>query len=208
MNALLKDVQAKTAARRMYNELKSKEFIELENISKVVMIKDVQKELGGMWFLNNDITRFNTSAQPFVNLKTKRKGINFKGINKKRIPTWHTHPYTSGWWPTPEDLRVYTKPHLIFTKYGTWVVYKNNSNVSHHPNVQRFATEGLDRFLREMYMEQYEHDPKLFEKKMERCIYEIGRFADAILPYGVILRFFRDTKEAVKYAKSVLRNIS
>lgn len=106
----------------------------LENLEKNTRRKSINYERGGYYKLKNGKLCFTTKGKTGM----MSNGRHCVFLNNNVNFAWHTHPRSTPWWPSWDDIITTTKkPQILITRYGTWVfsIYENvNINFKNNKN--------------------------------------------------------------------------
>lgn len=118
-------------SRKRMNKPKKLDVITFEQIMRIVNDPKVFSEKGGGCEIEDGEPKFYIAGWAFqaynINMREWRQAlqINKRVLKRSGIMKWHTHPYTKGWWPSVEDLRIARDElDIIFTMYGIWIYNK------------------------------------------------------------------------------------
>lgn len=202
LNSILKGIKAEGKKFRV------PEF-ELDNILSMVTDSRINKEKGGTWRLRgeNNKVLFKNIAQSITNIHG-REGVNFAKVKNKNLkPLWHFHPFKRGWWPSAEDVNLINdKPHLVITRFGTWIMVKTDKtkNKSIIPGKE---IDNLGSYLDGLNLSYWEDkNARVFKKNMALAKAAIVAYSKWVKSYGIELKFFISTKNAINFAKKYIKS--
>jgi len=159
----------------------------MQNIIKKVQDMKIKRESGGTW----DIDKGVISLQYAGVAKTiyDREAFLIMAKNLNSTPQWHSHPYTSGWYPSSEDImRLNVRPHILLTRYGIWIMYKIKHIYSEWPGVEMQILGDRLHSLKLYRLQTFDY--REFKHRFQIAKTWIAQYIEYIHGYGNVMKFF------------------
>ena len=118
-------------------------LIDISEIHKYTQNPNIKHEIGGTF--KSDKNKLEFTLTSVGNAHTKNRS--FVSLPNEGM-IWHTHPHSSGFWPSFEDINRNNSKHILFSKYGVWVFDKNPvKNDKVKVNVMRQSYDIFHKFM-------------------------------------------------------------
>ena len=134
-----------------------------------------------------------------INMREWRQAFQLnKRFLRSGIMRWHTHPYTKGWWPSIEDLRIARDERdIIFTMYGIWI-YNRKREINYEKLYQVYNVLHKDLHERTRVLKAAK-TAEQFTEPFNRILDTIkSQYIPKLEECGINVQFYPGTRSTMK----------